>query len=59
MASFQCPHMSIGNVVAARCGICGPLAPPPVDIRHLPETIRREVAYALRGQPVTLADETD
>ena len=24
--SFSCPHMSVGNVVAAGCGICGPLA---------------------------------
>ena len=24
--TFACPHMSVGNVASASCGICGPLA---------------------------------
>ena len=24
--TFSCPHLSVGNVTAATCGICGPLA---------------------------------
>ena len=28
--SFTCPHMSVGNVISASCGTCGPLHPVPV-----------------------------
>jgi hypothetical protein len=24
--TFSCPHLSVGNVVSATCGSCGPLA---------------------------------